>query len=50
MSDKCPSCEEELFPVCFGDENLYKGVTYKRCMKCNSVTPFKEKLEEKESK
>jgi hypothetical protein len=42
MSDKCPFCNEEMFPVFFGDDKMYENVEYKRCMSCNKIVISKK--------
>ena len=44
--DRCPHCNEEMFPVYFTNEGMFQGVTYKRCMACNIILPFKAGFEQ----
>jgi hypothetical protein len=47
MTDKCPICGDELFDVFLGSDRMYSDIDNKRCMKCNTVFPFKKKIYKK---
>lgn len=42
MRDKCPNCNEEMFPVYFGNDKMYTKVDYKRCLNCNKIIVSKK--------
>ena len=47
---KCSECNCEEFEVFFGDEGRYKGIQYKRCIKCNKVYSIKKEENTNDSK
>lgn len=48
MDDKCLCCGQEVFPVYYGDDKMFQGVTYKRCMHCNMIMPYKDEAKKQE--